>query len=251
MTAHRGDLILVSSDKNGTVFRLTLPGMTRPRVRRKGRLELLSAAEALHRRERWRSCANCPGWSRRMIESAYWCFRSLRRGQTGHAEGSTDLCLEPGPGQALVALRAVGLNQAENRYLRGSHFPPQRFPACLCHEAVGEIVRRWARMVSEPTADKRIRAHSAWEDRRPGRLCANAGRYGLEWARCVSFGVYDLASLSAGPRGVLGSGGARRSGWRILTMGGAMEHGGPRTGLGQGQRPSRSPRRPAVWEPSP
>ncbi|MCG8693014.1 MAG: hypothetical protein MI806_17570 [Minwuiales bacterium] len=48
---------------------------------------------------------------------------------------------EPGPGQAIVALRAVGLNQAENRYLLGKHFPPKQFPACLSHEAFAALAR--------------------------------------------------------------------------------------------------------------
>ncbi|TNE60736.1 MAG: hypothetical protein EP335_18365 [Alphaproteobacteria bacterium] len=43
-------------------------------------------------------------------------------------------------GEAMVAIRAVGLNQAENRYLAGLHFPPDSLPACIGHEAVGEIV---------------------------------------------------------------------------------------------------------------
>ena len=47
---------------------------------------------------------------------------------------------EPGPGQAAVAIRSVGLNQFENRYLSGTNFPPEQFPACMSIEAVGEIV---------------------------------------------------------------------------------------------------------------
>ena len=46
----------------------------------------------------------------------------------------------PRPGEASVAIRAIGINQAENRYLAGTHFPPSSLPACIGHEAVGEVL---------------------------------------------------------------------------------------------------------------
>ncbi|WP_157962005.1 alcohol dehydrogenase catalytic domain-containing protein, partial [Acuticoccus kandeliae] len=73
------------------------------------------------------------------MESEAWCFdtfgpaeRVMRRRHEGLPP--------PEPGEALVAIRAVGLNQAENRYLEGRHFPPAHLPAAIAHEAVGEIV---------------------------------------------------------------------------------------------------------------
>jgi len=47
---------------------------------------------------------------------------------------------EPGPGQALLKLRAVGLNNSEARYVAGRYAPPPFFPTSLGMEAVGEIV---------------------------------------------------------------------------------------------------------------
>ena len=52
-----------------------------------------------------------------MTETAYWYFERFGDPMAVMRQGRQALP-EPGPGQAVVALRAVGLNQAENRYLR-------------------------------------------------------------------------------------------------------------------------------------
>jgi NADPH:quinone reductase-like Zn-dependent oxidoreductase len=46
----------------------------------------------------------------------------------------------PGPGEALVRIRAVGLNRADLLYLAGRYFGPPPSPSYLGQEAVGEIV---------------------------------------------------------------------------------------------------------------
>jgi NADPH:quinone reductase-like Zn-dependent oxidoreductase len=46
----------------------------------------------------------------------------------------------PGPGEALVRLRAIGLNRADLLYLAGRYFAPPPSPSFVGQEAVGEIV---------------------------------------------------------------------------------------------------------------
>jgi NADPH:quinone reductase-like Zn-dependent oxidoreductase len=46
----------------------------------------------------------------------------------------------PGPGQALVRVRAVGLNRSELMHLAGRYFGPPPSPSYLGQEAVGEVV---------------------------------------------------------------------------------------------------------------
>lgn len=47
---------------------------------------------------------------------------------------------EPGPGQALIKIRTVGLNRSELRYVTGNYVPPRAFPTGVGHEAVGEVL---------------------------------------------------------------------------------------------------------------
>jgi NADPH2:quinone reductase len=47
---------------------------------------------------------------------------------------------EPGPGQALVRIKAVGLNRSESNYVQGRYIPAREFPSGIGQEAVGEIV---------------------------------------------------------------------------------------------------------------
>jgi NADPH:quinone reductase-like Zn-dependent oxidoreductase len=57
---------------------------------------------------------------------------------------------EPGPGEALVDVAAIGLNRAESMFRTGTYIEPTRLPAGLGYEAagtvaaVGEGVTRWA-----------------------------------------------------------------------------------------------------------
>ncbi len=47
---------------------------------------------------------------------------------------------EPAKGQAIVRMRAIGLNNSEARYVAGRYAPPPYFPTCLGSEGVGEVV---------------------------------------------------------------------------------------------------------------
>jgi NADPH:quinone reductase-like Zn-dependent oxidoreductase len=160
------------------------------------------------------------------MESAFWFFDRFGDARTVMRMGR-QILPEPGPGQAAVRIRAVGLNQADNRYLRGTHFPPKTFPACLSHEAVGEIV-------ALGPAAKDAGAPRAWAvgDRVAfaPMLVDKAGMGVLREA-----GVYDLASLLPVPPAYSDREGAAY--WMgILTMAGAMQMAGLGPGTGRGRR---------------
>jgi NADPH:quinone reductase-like Zn-dependent oxidoreductase len=58
----------------------------------------------------------------------------------------------PGPGEALVRIRSVGLNRADLLYLAGRYFGPPPSPSFLGQEAVGEIVELGPPASGQPPA---------------------------------------------------------------------------------------------------
>ena len=73
------------------------------------------------------------------MRSNAWLLERLGRPSEVLRWRSQDLP-EPGPGQALVKIGAVGLNRSDLNFVLGSHFPPRDFPSGLGGEAVGEIL---------------------------------------------------------------------------------------------------------------
>jgi NADPH:quinone reductase-like Zn-dependent oxidoreductase len=47
---------------------------------------------------------------------------------------------EPGAGQVLLKIRAIGMNRSEFNYVQGRYAPARSFPSCIGQEAVGEII---------------------------------------------------------------------------------------------------------------
>jgi NADPH2:quinone reductase len=74
-----------------------------------------------------------------MVETAYWFFERFGEPKAVLQRGRQTLSAA-GKGQAAVAIRAVGLNQSDYRYVLGTHLPPDHCPSCVAHEAVGEII---------------------------------------------------------------------------------------------------------------
>ena len=130
-------------------------------------------------------------------------------------------------GQALVALRAVGLNQSDYRYLLGQHFPPEALPACIAHEAVGEIVE----LGPDPDGASRTRAWRVGD--RVALMPMVVDRAAMGALR--QFGVYDRSALLPVPDGYSDQEGAAY--WNaILTIAGAMDMAGLRPETGKGKR---------------
>lgn len=159
-----------------------------------------------------------------MSEGRYWRFDRF-----GVAEDVMRLertrTPAPGPGEVAVAIRAVGINQAENRYLEGTHFPPPRLPACIGHEAVGEVV-----LVGPGVGEVAPR----W---RPGdRVALAPMRVDIAGMGALrEIGVYPQSALLPVAEGLTDSEAAAC--WMALfTLGGAMD----RAGIGPKSAPGKT-----------
>lgn len=58
----------------------------------------------------------------------------------------------PGPGEALIRIRAIGLNRADLLYLAGRYYGPPPSPSFIGQEAVGEVVELGSELADEPSA---------------------------------------------------------------------------------------------------
>lgn len=47
---------------------------------------------------------------------------------------------DPQAGEALVRIKAIGMNRSEFNYVSGRHLPSHQFPSCIGQEAVGEVI---------------------------------------------------------------------------------------------------------------
>jgi len=136
---------------------------------------------------------------------------------------------EPGPGQALVKLKAIGMNRADWNYVQGKYFPAEVFPSCLGAEAVGEIIALGGPAESGPTALAQLNLKVG---ARVGTLSARVNRARMGVYRDI--GLYDQAALVPIPDTYTDEEGAAF--WTaLLTMGGAMEMGGFTANSGAGK----------------
>jgi NADPH2:quinone reductase len=73
------------------------------------------------------------------MQSVTWKFDAY--GEPDKVLGQvTESLAAPGAGQALVRLRAIGMNRSEFNYVQGKYLPARDFPSALGQEAVGEVV---------------------------------------------------------------------------------------------------------------
>ncbi|MGH8034234.1 MAG: quinone oxidoreductase family protein, partial [Lysobacterales bacterium] len=126
----------------------------------------------------------------------------------------------PGPGQAWLQIRAIGINRSDLQYVQGHHFPSGRFPSCLGGEAVGEIIALGPKATAGPQPVSRLKLEIG---ARVGTLSARINPATTGVYRDI--GLYEQASLAPVPDDYSDEEGAAF--WTaLLTMGGAMEMGG-------------------------
>jgi NADPH:quinone reductase len=160
-----------------------------------------------------------------MVETAYWFFERLGQPQAVLQKGR-QILPAANSGQAVVAIRAVGLNQSDYRYVLGTHFPPDSFPSCVAHEAVGEIIE----LGPGPNGPSETRRWKVGD--RVAFVPMLVDRAGMGVLR--QFGVYDQSALLPVPDTYSDEEGAAY--WNaILTIAGAMDMAGlgPETSQGK------------------
>jgi NADPH2:quinone reductase len=136
---------------------------------------------------------------------------------------------EPGPGQALVKINAIGINLSDLNYVLGQHFPAGKFPSCLGGEAVGEIIALGPPVISGPEPVNRLNLETG---ARVGTLSGRTNRVAMGVYRDI--GLYDQAGLAPIPDSYSDEEAAAL--WTaVITMGGAMEMGGLTTDTGAGK----------------
>ncbi|MDP7094413.1 MAG: zinc-binding dehydrogenase [Gammaproteobacteria bacterium] len=137
---------------------------------------------------------------------------------------------DPGPGQALVKIKTVGLNRSELNYTLGRYVPAREFPSGVGQEAVGEIV------ALGPPVEQGPAPHPATPLTVGARVALLPGRVdicGMGAYREV--GLYDQAALAPVPDHFSDEEGAAY--WMaILTMGGCLELAGLNPGNTKGKK---------------
>jgi len=137
---------------------------------------------------------------------------------------------EPGPGQALVRIKAIGMNRSELRYSQGFYVPAREFPSCIGQEAVGEIV------AVGPPAESGQQANAATPLTVGARVALLPGRVDIcSMGAYREVGLYDQAALAPVPDSFSDAEGAAY--WMgILTMGGCLEQAGLTPANTQGKK---------------
>lgn len=131
----------------------------------------------------------------------------------------------PGEGQALVRLRAIGMNRSEFNYVQGRYLPAREFPSALGQEAVGEIVELGAAPGGGSGNGLKVGDRVALT---PGRIdmCAT-GAY-------RDYGLYDQSALIPVPESFSDSEGAAF--WMaFLTVAGCLHNAGINPGTAPGK----------------
>ena len=126
----------------------------------------------------------------------------------------------PGPGQALVKIKAVGLNRSELKYALGQYVPAREFPSGIGQEAVGEIV------ALGPPADSGAQPNTATPLTVGARVALLPGRVDIcGMGTYRDAGIFDQSALAPVPDDFSDAEGAAY--WMgILTMGGCLEQAG-------------------------
>jgi len=141
---------------------------------------------------------------------------------------------EPGPGQALVKIKAVGLNRSELKYTLGQYVPAREFPSGVGQEAVGEIIALGAGLQEGSPEGPQPNAATPLEvGARVALLPGRVDICGMGAYRDI--GLYDQGALAPVPEDFSDAEGAAY--WMgILTMGGCYEMAGLTPDNAQGKK---------------
>jgi NADPH:quinone reductase-like Zn-dependent oxidoreductase len=141
---------------------------------------------------------------------------------------------EPGSGQVLLKLRAIGLNRSEFNYIQGRYVPAREFPSGIGQEAVGEIVA-----LGLPAEGQVVQAGVTLKvGARVALLPGRVDICGMGVYR--EYGLYDQSALAPVPESFSDVEGAAY--WMgILTMGGCYEMAGltPDNAPGENNQPKK------------
>ena len=127
---------------------------------------------------------------------------------------------EPGPGQALIKMTAVGMNRSEFNYVNGNYVPAREFPSAIGQELVGEIIALGDAAQSGP------RPHSQTRLKIGARVAVVPGRIDMySMGSYRQYGLYDQAALAPIPQDYSDEEAAAY--WMaVLTAGGCLEQAG-------------------------
>ncbi len=127
---------------------------------------------------------------------------------------------EPGPGQLLLKILAVGMNRSEFNYVQGRYAPAREFPSGLGQEAVGEI------LAIGPGRQDGPQPYHGTPLRVGSRVALLPGRVDMcAMGTYRDIGLYDQAALAPVPESYSNIEAAGL--WMgVLTMAGALELAG-------------------------
>lgn len=127
---------------------------------------------------------------------------------------------DPGPGEALVKILAIGMNRSELNYTLGKYVPAKSFPSAVGQEAVGEIVA-----LGEQTQEG-LQANPATPLTVGARVAILPGQVDMcGMGTYRQAGIYNQSALAPVPEDYSDAEGAAY--WMaILTAGGCLQQAG-------------------------
>tara|TARA_R110002049_G_scaffold27672_2_gene95144 strand:+ start:122 stop:1153 length:1032 start_codon:yes stop_codon:yes gene_type:complete len=127
---------------------------------------------------------------------------------------------DPGPGQVLLKILAVGMNRSEFNYVQGKYAPARTFPSGIGQEAVGEILA-----IGPASADGPL-PHGTTPLTVGSRVALLPGRVDMcDMGTYRDVGIFDQAALAPVPD-IYTDAEAAGLWMGVLTMAGALELAG-------------------------